>query len=59
VESRLDSDIFPCNRMRMVTVRVLQTPWDRQQPRYHSDMPDYTIEKIAELRDVVKRVEGE
>jgi len=57
VGDRLDNDIFPCNRMRMVTVRVLSPPWDRQQPRYHSDLPDYTIEKIAELRDVLERME--
>lgn len=58
VGDRLDNDIFPCNRLRMTTVRVLTPPWDRQQPRFHGDMPDYTIRKIAELADVVKRVEG-
>jgi len=59
VGDRLDNDIFPCNRMQMVTVRVLSPPWDCQQPRFHGDVPDYTIEKIGELSDVVKRVEEE
>jgi len=59
VGDRLDNDIFPCNRLRMTTVRVLTPPWDRQKPRFHGDLPNYTIEKIADLADVVKRVEGE
>lgn len=59
VGDRLDNDIFPCNRLGMVTVRVLSPPWDRQQPRFHADVPDFTLDAVAELPDILARLEGE
>lgn len=52
VGDRLDNDIWPANRLRMTTVRVLSEPYRIQQPRYHTDVPDYTVERIAELSGI-------
>ncbi len=53
VGDRLDNDIWPANRLRMVSVRVLADPYRIQQPRYHNDVPAYTLDCISELLDVV------
>jgi HAD superfamily hydrolase (TIGR01549 family) len=53
VGDRLDNDIWPANRLQMTTVRVLSEPYCIQQPRYHTDVPDYTIEHTAEMPKVV------
>jgi len=58
VGDRLDNDIFPCNRLGMVTVRVLSPPWDRQQPRFHADVPDFTLDAVAKLPEVLARLES-
>jgi HAD superfamily hydrolase (TIGR01509 family) len=58
VGDRLDNDIFPCNRLGMVTVRVLSPPWDRQQPRFHADVPDFTLDTVAKLPDVLVQMES-
>ena len=57
VGDRLDNDIFPCNRLRMTTVRILSEPFSRQQPRYHGDLPHYTLERIADLPKVLGELE--
>lgn len=49
VGDRLDNDIWPANRLRMVSVRVLADPYRIQQPRYHNDVPAYTLAGIGEL----------
>lgn len=49
VGDRLDNDIWPANRLRMTTVRVLAEPYWRQRPRYPNDVPDYTIKAVAEV----------
>jgi HAD superfamily hydrolase (TIGR01549 family) len=49
VGDRLDNDIWPANRLGMTSVRVLAEPYRSQQPRYHCDAPDYTLERITEL----------
>jgi len=54
VGDRLDNDIFPCNRLRMTTVRVLSEPYRRQEPRYHTDQPDFTIKNVSMLPSVLK-----
>lgn len=54
VGDRLDNDIFPCNRLKMTTVRVLSEPYRRQQPRYHTDQPDFTIKNVSMLPSVLK-----
>jgi HAD superfamily hydrolase (TIGR01549 family) len=53
VGDRLDNDIWPANRLRMHSVRVLADPYRIQQPRYLADAPDHTIERIADLAGVV------
>ena len=53
VGDRLDNDIWPANRLRMHSVRVLADPYRIQQPRYLADAPDHTVAKIVELADVV------
>jgi len=54
VGDRLDNDIWPANRLKMTTVRVLADPYRCQQPRYHTDMPDYTIEYTTDLPEVLR-----
>jgi HAD superfamily hydrolase (TIGR01549 family) len=49
VGDRLDNDIWPANRLKMTSVRVLADPYRIQQPRYHCDVPDHTIDRIADL----------
>jgi FMN phosphatase YigB (HAD superfamily) len=58
VGDRLDNDIFPCNRMRMTTVRILSEPFSRQQPRYHGDLPRFTLDRVADLPRVLAELEG-
>jgi HAD superfamily hydrolase (TIGR01549 family) len=53
VGDRLDNDIWPANRLRMQSVRVLADPYRIQRPRYHNDVPAYTLGCIGELLDVV------
>ena len=53
VGDRLDNDIWPANRLRMTTVRVLADPYRIQQPRYHCDVPDFTVEHTPELVSAV------
>jgi HAD superfamily hydrolase (TIGR01549 family) len=57
VGDRLDNDIWPANRMEMTTVRVLSEPYRHQEPRYPRDVPDYTIEHVADLGSVVEGIE--
>ncbi len=49
VGDRLDNDIWPANRLRMTSVRVLAEPYRRQQPRYHLDAPRFTLKQVTEL----------
>jgi HAD superfamily hydrolase (TIGR01549 family) len=56
VGDRLDNDIWPANRLRMHSVRVLVDPYRIQQPRYLADDPDYTIERIADLAGVAEQL---
>jgi HAD superfamily hydrolase (TIGR01549 family) len=56
VGDRLDNDIWPANRLRMTTVRVLADPYRVQQPRYHSDTPDYTIEPTTQLGEILAQL---
>jgi len=58
VGDRLDNDIFPCNRLGLTTVRVLSPPWDRQQPRFHADVPHFTVAQVASLREVLPHLES-
>lgn len=53
VGDRLDNDIWPANRLHMTSVRVLADPYRLQRPRYHTDVPDYTLNCIGDLLDVV------
>ncbi|HES58592.1 MAG TPA: HAD family hydrolase [Firmicutes bacterium] len=59
VGDRLDNDIWPANRLKMTTVWVLSEPYRRQRPRYHTDVPDYTIENVLELPAVLEQIEGD
>lgn len=58
VGDRLDNDIFPANRMRIATVRILSEPFSRQQPRFHGDMPRFTLDRIADLPRVLEELES-
>ncbi|MBN2083109.1 HAD family hydrolase [bacterium] len=53
VGDRLDNDIWPANRIGMLTVRVLSDPYRIQQPRYNRDLPDYTIECTTDLAEIL------
>lgn len=53
VGDRLDNDVWPANRLHMLSIRVLADPYRIQHPRYHTDVPDYTLECIGDLLDVV------
>jgi FMN phosphatase YigB (HAD superfamily) len=57
VGDRLDNDIWPANRLRMRTVRVLADPYRIQQPRYHGDAPDFTVERVADVAGVVESLQ--
>jgi HAD superfamily hydrolase (TIGR01549 family) len=57
VGDRLDNDIWPANRLRMHTVRILADPYRVQQPRDMADLPDHTIEEITELPAIVAKLE--
>ena len=59
VGDRLDNDIWPANRLQMTTVRVLAGPFRCQQPRYERDVPDFTIERIADLPAVLAPAAGD
>jgi len=59
VGDRLDNDIWPANRIGMTTVRVLADPYRSQQPRYHRDLPDYTVEHITALSQIIEQLESE
>jgi len=52
VGDRLDNDIWPANRLRMKTVRVMADPYRIQQPRYERDLPDHTIENVSEILEL-------
>jgi HAD superfamily hydrolase (TIGR01549 family) len=58
VGDRLDNDIWPANRLRMVSVRVLGEPYRHQQPRYHLDVPQFTIERVTELPQVLASLDA-
>lgn len=53
VGDRLDNDIWPANRIGMFTARVLSEPYRIQQPRYHNDVPDLTVEAVAEISELL------
>ena len=53
VGDRLDNDIWPANRLHMRSVRVLADPYRIQVPRYHCDVPDYTLGETRELLEQV------
>ena len=53
VGDRLDNDIWPANRIGMRSVRVLADPYRIQQPRYHNDVPDHTVEAVAEVASLM------
>jgi HAD superfamily hydrolase (TIGR01549 family) len=58
VGDRLDNDIWPANRLEMLTARVLADPYRVQQPRYPRDVPDFTIERIGDLGDIIEGIEA-
>lgn len=58
VGDRLDIDIWPANRLHMTTVWVQAEPYRRQRPRYHTDVPDFTINNVVELPDVLSKLEA-
>jgi len=53
VGDRLDNDIWPANRLGMTTVRILADPYRIQQPRYHTDVPDYTYANTADCAELL------
>jgi HAD superfamily hydrolase (TIGR01509 family) len=58
VGDRLDNDIWPANRLHMTSVWVRAEPYCRQRPRYHTDVPDYTIDNVVELPAVLAQIEA-
>jgi HAD superfamily hydrolase (TIGR01509 family) len=58
VGDRLDNDIWPANRLKMTTVWVKAEPYCRQRPRYHTDVPDFSIGNVVELPAVLEQLEA-
>lgn len=54
VGDRLDNDVWPANRIGMYSIRVLADPYRIQQPRYHNDVPDFTVEATADVAAIVQ-----
>ena len=52
IGDRIDNDMGPAKRVGMMTVRVLQGPHCRQEPRHGGEEPDYTVNGLGELSDL-------
>ena len=56
VGDRLDNDVYPANVLNMRTVRVLTGPFATQEARTPRDLPDASIEQMAELPEAIRRL---
>ncbi len=57
VGDRLDNDIGPAKRLGCTTVRVLQGPHRFQEPRNGHEVPDLTLQSIAQLPEALTTIE--
>lgn len=55
VGDRLDNDIVPANELGMYTIWMKQGNWIYASPKEPLEYPDWTIENLNELRELVKK----
>lgn len=55
VGDRLDNDIVPANELGMYTIWMKQGNWIYANPKEELEYPDWTIESLKELRELVER----
>ena len=58
IGDRIDNDIRPANLLGWKTVRVLQGFGKVQSPRSPEDEPDFTIRRLGEIPEVLRRELG-
>ena len=56
VGDRLDTDITPAKKIGMKTVRVNSSVFSLQIPRDTYEMPDYTVERLAQIPAVIEEI---
>ncbi len=54
IGDRLDNDIVPANELGMYTIWVKQGNWIYASPKEPLEYPDWTIENLSELKELVK-----
>lgn len=54
VGDRLDNDIVPANELGMHTIWIKQGNWIYANPKEVLEYPDWTIENLSELKELVK-----
>lgn len=54
VGDRLDNDIVPANELGMYTIWIKQGNWIYATPKEALEYPDWTIENLNELRELVE-----
>ena len=58
IGDRIDNDIRPANLLGLKTVRVLQGFGKAQSPRSPEEEPDFTVEGLGEIPDLLSRGRG-
>ena len=51
---RLDNDIVPANELGMYTIWIKQGNWIYAEPKEPLEYPDWTIENLSELKNIVR-----
>ena len=54
VGDRLDNDIVPANELGMYTIWIKQGNWIYAEPKEPLEYPDWTIENLSELKNLVR-----
>ncbi|WP_370646190.1 HAD hydrolase-like protein [Sporolactobacillus sp. STSJ-5] len=55
VGDRLDFDIYPANKLRMKTIRVLQGMARLQKPKNSDYVPTMTVRAVDDLRKMLHK----
>lgn len=55
VGDRLDNDIVPANELGMYTIWIKQGNWVYANPKERLEYPDWTIENLNELKELVEK----
>jgi len=56
VGNKLKTDIVSANNAGFVSVRVLQGKYKNQRPKTKTERPDYSLQKIADLKGLLYRI---